>query len=70
MREYRARHPDFPHESTADQVFQEDQFEAYRALGYHIGARLFRARRETSFATPGDIEVWLRSRRPDGAPAG
>jgi hypothetical protein len=35
--EYRHRNPDFPHESTADQFFDEGQFEAYRALGQHIG---------------------------------
>jgi hypothetical protein len=35
--EYRQRSPDFPHESTADQFFNEGQFEAYRALGEHIG---------------------------------
>jgi len=35
--EYRFGHPDFPHESTADQYFDEEQFEAYRALGHHIG---------------------------------
>ena len=28
--------PKFPHESTADQWFDESQFESYRALGYHI----------------------------------
>ena len=35
--EYRNRKPAFPHESTADQFFDEGQFEAYRALGQHIG---------------------------------
>ena len=35
--EYRHRNPLFPHESTADQFFNEGQFEAYRALGQHIG---------------------------------
>jgi hypothetical protein len=35
--EYRRRRPAFPHESTADQFFDEGQFEAYRALGQHIG---------------------------------
>ncbi len=33
---YKARHPDFPHETTIDQWFDEDQFESYRALGRHI----------------------------------
>lgn len=35
--DYRRAHPSFPHESTADQFFSEAQFEAYRALGEHIG---------------------------------
>ena len=42
--EYRARHPDFPHETTLDQFFDEAQFEAYRALGYHIASKLFDGR--------------------------
>ena len=41
VREYRAREPEFPHESTANQFFNEKQFEAYRALGYHIADELF-----------------------------
>lgn len=39
--DYRRGHPSFPHESTADQFFNEAQFEAYRALGEHIGEDLF-----------------------------
>ena len=42
LQKYRAEHPTFPHESTADQLFDEAQFEAYRALGEHVGADLFR----------------------------
>ena len=38
---YKAGHPDFPHESTADQFFDETQFECYRALGYQIASRTF-----------------------------
>ena len=34
---YRAANPDFPHETTADQFFDEGQFEAYRELGYQTG---------------------------------
>ena len=34
--QYRAVNPDFPHESTSDQVFDEAQFEAYRSLGFHV----------------------------------
>ncbi|HSB26579.1 MAG TPA: hypothetical protein VLE19_01930, partial [Pyrinomonadaceae bacterium] len=29
-------HPTFPHQSTADQFFDEPQFESYRILGSHI----------------------------------
>jgi hypothetical protein len=31
---YRAKNPDFPHQTTADQFFEPEQFEAYRELGY------------------------------------
>lgn len=33
---YKNTHPDFPHESTGDQFFDENQFECYRALGYDV----------------------------------
>jgi len=35
---YKIYHPDFPHESTADQFFDEIQWEAYFQLGRYIGA--------------------------------
>jgi hypothetical protein len=41
IKEYRASHPTFPHQTTADQFFDEAQFEAYRALGFHIVDGLF-----------------------------
>jgi hypothetical protein len=37
LREYRARHDQFPHEPTTDQFFDEAQFESYRELGYQAG---------------------------------
>ncbi|MBF0611612.1 MAG: hypothetical protein G8345_11060 [Magnetococcales bacterium] len=42
---YSSRHPDFPHESTIDQFFNEEQFEAYRSLGYHIAKEVFVGRK-------------------------
>lgn len=39
IQQYRNTHPSFPHESTADQFFDEGQFEAYRALGQHMGEK-------------------------------
>lgn len=35
---YKGSNPDFPHQSTVDQFFQAEQFEAYRELGY-VSAR-------------------------------
>lgn len=37
---YKSAHPDFPDETTADQFFDEDQFEAYRELGYRIASAM------------------------------
>ena len=34
---YAKDHKSFPHETTADQFFDDAQFEAYRALGEHAG---------------------------------
>jgi len=34
---YKCTHPGFPHDSTADQWFDESQFESYRKLGHWIG---------------------------------
>jgi hypothetical protein len=34
---YAKGHGTFPHETTADQFFDDAQFEAYRALGEHLG---------------------------------
>jgi hypothetical protein len=39
VREYKARAKQFPHQSTADQWFDESQFESYRRLGYHLVER-------------------------------
>lgn len=33
--DYNRRNYDFPHETTGDQNFSEEQFEVYRALGFH-----------------------------------
>ncbi len=35
--QYHAEHPDFPHETTADQFFDEAQWESYRRLGEYVG---------------------------------
>ena len=37
---YKNNHPEFPDQSTADQFFDEKQFEAYRQLGYQIAHKM------------------------------
>lgn len=41
VRNYAQQNPTFPNESTADQFFNEAQFESYRQLGLNIGQLLF-----------------------------
>ena len=40
LKGYKGAHRDFPDQSTADQFFDEEQFEAYRELGYEIAKRM------------------------------
>jgi Patatin-like phospholipase len=39
---YQRENPLFPHQPTANQFFNESEFESYRALGHHICQRAFR----------------------------
>ena len=36
IHDYARRNASFPHETTGDQFFSEEQFEVYRSLGFHI----------------------------------
>jgi len=45
--DYKRRNPSFPHETTGDQFFSEEQFEAYRALGFHAVDHCFGDARES-----------------------
>jgi hypothetical protein len=40
---YSRLHPEFPHESTADQWFDENQFDSYRSLGRYIALRALKS---------------------------
>jgi hypothetical protein len=42
IRQYHATYREFPHEGTADQFFEEAQWESYRGLGDHIASALVR----------------------------
>ena len=37
---YKRAHPSFPDQSTVDQFFDEEQFEAYRGLGYEVAGTM------------------------------
>jgi len=50
--DYKRRNPDFPHETTADQFFTEEQFEVYRALGFHAAYRFFDRRDDFAHRDP------------------
>jgi hypothetical protein len=41
VRQYKSSHAEFPHESTGDQFYGEDQFESYRHLGREVAAEAF-----------------------------
>jgi hypothetical protein len=60
---YKKRNADFPHQTTLDQFFDEDQFEAYRELGYRLSAQLFRdieERRRENAPLPPELETVAR----------
>src|SRR5205807_7962349 len=58
--DYKRRNPAFPHETTGDQFFSEEQFEAYRALGFHIAYGFWAG--DHNFARLD--KPWLRSEKP------
>ena len=43
IKAYKKLHEDFPNESTADQFFDEAQWESYRKLGEIIGLEVLHA---------------------------
>lgn len=51
--DYAERNPAFPHETTGDQFFSEEQFEMYRALGFHMIDGMF-DRDRIAFANDGE----------------
>jgi hypothetical protein len=48
IRDYARRYDRFPHETTGDQFFSEEQFEVYRALGFHMAHGLLGERDSVS----------------------
>ena len=58
IEQYKSDHPDFPHETTADQFFNEAQFESYRKLGRHIATKAFEEAFDTLGKSP-DLSIEL-----------
>ena len=58
--EYYRRVPEFPHESTADQWFNESQFESYRRLGLHVAEQAFLRFREHPDEPIDDVPALFR----------
>ena len=48
---YKSCYTNFPHETTGDQFFSEEQFEAYRNLGFHATQGFFSDRDEVAAIT-------------------
>jgi hypothetical protein len=48
--QYHSQEPLFPHQSTADQWFDESQFESYRRLGLHIGSKVLKGQDSSDLA--------------------
>ncbi len=75
---YRVKNPAFPHQPTADQFFDEGQFEAYRRLGYAIARSALRrhepfeehlaeGRDEHPDIQFDEVEAWFTSLAPEPA---
>jgi hypothetical protein len=59
IRRYRIMHPDFPHQTTLDQFFYEEQFEAYRQLGAHVANGMFSRALMDREVDPASIPQWF-----------
>jgi hypothetical protein len=57
--DYKRQYPSFPHESTSDQIYDEAQFEAYRAFGEVAGESLFTQDIIEGW-NAGNVEEWFK----------
>jgi hypothetical protein len=55
---YAARNSEFPHQTTADQFFNESQFESYRRLGVHVVERI---RASSPVTAPMDLQAFVEA---------
>jgi hypothetical protein len=64
IKDYNRRFRDYPHETTGDQFFSEEQFEVYRALGFHAVDEMLSG--NDFVQTTGDDLEKLSSETPQG----
>lgn len=64
---YAREHSAFSHQTTADQFFDEAQFESYRRLGYHIAGEVFAVLDPTAAQQRG-LSAWSPSQTPGADP--
>jgi hypothetical protein len=55
--DYKKRNTSFPHETTGDQFFTEEQFEVYRALGFHAANGFFSGTQDFAWVQGGGIQT-------------
>jgi hypothetical protein len=71
--DYRREHPDFPHQSTGDQIYDEAQFEAYRRLGECAALSCLPDDAAPTETWPADLRAWFQQLAdkllPDNDPA-
>lgn len=58
---YAAQNPEFPHQSTADQFFDDVQFESYRELGYRLADSMLGARVPQDIPETGTLGDLIRN---------
>ena len=61
IKRYRVIHAEFPHQTTLDQFFDEEQFEAYRQLGIHVAEAQFLPALTNGKTNPATVEEWFKS---------
>ena len=59
LKRYRSVNPEFPHQSTLDQFYDEEQFEAYRQLGVHVAEGTFAPALLTKTLRPDNVRNWF-----------
>lgn len=60
LKRYRNLYPEFPHQSTVNQFYDEEQFEAYRQLGVHVAEGAFSPALLSSGKAPASVSEWFR----------